>query len=118
MHLVALLSGVGGFEGSRGVRALVTGGCIAPHPHTQYEKIHIGFLRFAWTPLGSSGGSRPLDPPGQLRRCSSRPSSWIKRKAKWERSGKEEGRENRGKEEGKGDKERGGPQFLKYTDTH
>jgi len=41
------------------------------HPLPLYEEILTGFLRFAWTPMqGSSGASRPPDPPGQLRRWS------------------------------------------------
>ena len=64
---VVVHSGVGGFESSRGVRALVTSGCLAPpNPHPQYEKILTRFLCFAWTPLGSSGGSGPLDPPASF----------------------------------------------------
>ena len=37
--------------------------CLAPTPPDLTKKIITGFLRFAWTPLGSSGGSGPLDPP-------------------------------------------------------
>jgi len=42
---------------------------LSPLPHPSTKKILTRFLRFAWTPLGSSGGSGPLDPTGQLRRC-------------------------------------------------
>jgi len=42
----------------------------SPHPPVGLRKNLTGFLRFAWTPQGCSGGSGPPDPPGQLRRCS------------------------------------------------
>jgi len=43
----------------RGVRASSSSAGVYPPPHPLYEKILTGFLRFAWTPLGSSGGSGP-----------------------------------------------------------
>jgi len=41
----------------------VIGGCLLPPLPPPLQKILTGFLRFAWTPLGSSGGSRPRTSP-------------------------------------------------------
>jgi len=57
-------SGIGGFEGLGGVRASSPSAAVYhPPPPSCMRTILRGFLRFAWTPLGSSGGSGPLDPP-------------------------------------------------------
>ena len=47
----------------RGPGEFVIIGCLAPYPPPSTKKILTRFLRFAWTPLGSSGGSGALDTP-------------------------------------------------------
>jgi len=59
-----MFSGVGRFEGSGGSRALGEfhhQRLSTPHPCT--KKNLTGFLRFAWTPLGSTGGVQTPGPP-------------------------------------------------------
>jgi len=50
------------FRGGPGEFIISGHGCLAPTPNPCMKKNLSGFLRFAWTPLGSSGGSGPLDP--------------------------------------------------------
>jgi len=52
-------SGVGRFEGSGGPSEFV----ITPNSSPCMKKILTALLHFAWTPLGRSGWSGPLDPP-------------------------------------------------------
>jgi len=56
------------FEGLRGSRRVRLSAAVQPPTHLpapSVQKNITGFLRFAWTPLGSSGGLPP--PAGQLR---------------------------------------------------
>ena len=59
-------SDVGRYEGSGGggPGEFVISGGLVPHTPTLYEKNLTRFLRFSWTPLGSSGEGRsgPLLP--------------------------------------------------------
>jgi len=66
-------SGVGGFEGSEGSGQICYQRLSSPHPTPCTKKILTGFLCFAWTLLGSSGGLDPWSgtPPRQLRRWAS-----------------------------------------------
>ena len=48
-------------QGSSG--EFVISGCLAPTPTPCTKKILTGFLRFAWTPLGTSGGPDPWNSP-------------------------------------------------------
>jgi len=60
-------SGVGRFESSGGGPGeFVISGCLDPYPQPVPKKFRIGFLRFTWTPLGSSGGGG-VRTPGPLR---------------------------------------------------
>ena len=61
-------------QGSPG--EFVISGCLDPTPTPCTKKILAGFVRFAWTPLGSSGVFRPLDPPGQLTANQQREHIW------------------------------------------
>jgi len=63
------LSGVCGFEGSRGVRSLATSGSLAPHPTPTLstKKISPDFY-VLHGPRWAAQGVRTPGPPGQLRR--------------------------------------------------
>jgi len=55
-------SGVGGFEGSEGVRANVLSAAVYPHPHPPVRKNSHRTFMFCMDPiLGSSGESGPLE---------------------------------------------------------
>ena len=67
-------SGVGGFESLGGSGRVRHQRLPRPPPPPRYGKNSYRILRFAWIPLGSSGGERgvrtPVPPLGQLRRWS------------------------------------------------
>ena len=68
-HIRLHMSGVGGFEGSGGVRACSSSAAVCPPPLSPlHEKNYRRIFTFCMYPTGQSRGVRTPGPPGHLRR--------------------------------------------------